>query len=39
MLSYVLSLSMRKESEEIFKWRKDRQFFEVFIKNESSQGS
>ena len=30
---------MWKESEEIFKWKKDRQFFELFNKDESSHGS
>ena len=34
----VVSSSMWKESEEIFKWKKDRQFFELFNKDESSQG-
>ena len=41
MLSFVLirvvSSSMWKESEEKFKWKKDRQFSELFIKYESSQ--
>ena len=30
---------MRKGSEEIFTWNKERQFFELFIKHKSSQGS
>ena len=32
-----MSSSMWKESEEKFKWKKDRQFSELFIKYESSQ--
>ena len=35
----VESSSMWKGSEKIFKWNKDRQFYELFIKDESSQGS
>ena len=35
----VESSSTGKGSEEIFKWNKDRHFSELFIKDESSQGS
>ena len=36
----VVSSSMWKECEEIFKWKeKDRQFFDLFIEDDSSQGS